>query len=51
LKINDEQTKQKLALIKDRTEMLKSIESERMKINNESFGMRLEQKYYIVLYL
>lgn len=44
IKINEEQTKQIFNLIKSRSEMLKSIEEEKMKVNNENIGIRLEQK-------
>jgi len=47
ININDEQIKQRLNLIKIRSEMLKSIEVEKMKVDNENIGIRLEQKYYL----
>jgi hypothetical protein len=45
ININDVQIKQQLNLIKSRSEMLKSIEVEKMKVDNENIGIRLEQKY------
>lgn len=44
IKINDDQTKEKINLIKSRSEMLKSIEVEKMKVENENIGIRLQQK-------
>ncbi len=42
---NDEQTRKLLNLIRNRSEMLKSLEVEKMKVDNENIGLRLEQKY------
>jgi hypothetical protein len=36
--------KQKLNVIKDRSQMLKSIEHEKIRTENEYFGTRLERK-------
>ena len=36
--------KQKLNLIKERSLLLKSIEHEKIKTENENFGIRLEKK-------
>jgi hypothetical protein len=42
--IIDENIKQNLAFIKNRSDMLKSIEEEKMKMENDNIGMRLEMK-------
>lgn len=44
IQLNDDLTKQQLNLIKNRSEMLKSIEVEKIKIDNENIKIRLEQK-------
>ncbi len=37
--------KDKLNLIRNRSEMLKSIVNEKIRVENENIGVRLEQKY------
>lgn len=44
IKINDENIKAKLSMIKSRSDLLKGIEKVRIQAENESIGIRLEQK-------